>query len=163
MCSGLLTSSANGASAALASAERGAWMSSRMLQSLCTMSALSAFVATCLFPDRRRKCRAVLRGAFGVRGQEVAGVPQGAPERRLRGTGHHQMSFAGPNAELAGSRVVGDQRGERGVGALHQAGKSAIVDLSGSLGNVVQQAHDRVGKWGTVSRRQEFADFLHLP
>src|SRR5664280_186982 len=128
MCSGLLTSSAKGASAARASAARGAWTSSRTLQSLCTMSALSGLVATCLIPGRRRIRLPILRGAFGVRGQEVTGVPQGAPERRLRGTGHHQVGFAGPHAELAGPRVVGDQRGERGVGALHQAGKSAVVD-----------------------------------
>src|ERR1019366_522913 len=102
MCSGLLTSSAKGASAARASAARGACTSSRTLESLCRMSAFSGLVATCLLPGRRR-----IRGPFSCRativlGQQVAGVPQGTPERRIRSACHHQVPNVSPHAVLAG-------------------------------------------------------------
>src|ERR1017187_2743365 len=146
MCSGLLTSSAKGASAARASTARGAWTSSRTLESLWTMSAFSGLAANRLLPGRLR-----IRGPFScwanvAGGQEVACVPQGAPERRLRRGCHNQMLFSGPHAVLAGPRVIGDERGERRIGALDEAGKPPVVDLGGSLGDVIEQARSRIGK-----------------
>src|ERR1035437_6147072 len=111
MCSGLLTSSAKAASAARPSAARGAWTSSRTLESLCTMSAFSGLAVTCLLPGRRRIRAPFSRRAIIV-GQEVAGVPQGAPERRIGSACHHQVPFPSAHAVLAGTRVVGDRSEE---------------------------------------------------
>src|SRR5574341_115331 len=134
-----------------------------MLESLCTISALSGFGPTLLSLGRLR-LRVPLLWQAAVSGrQEIARVPQGAPECRLRGGRHHQVPLAGAHAVLAGPRIVSDQRGQRRIGALDQAGQSPLPDLRAALGDVIEQAHDCVGEGRAASRRQEVADLLHLP
>src|SRR6266849_6148898 len=163
MCSGLLTSSAKGASADLASAARDAWTSSRTLESLCTISAFSGSPATCLSLGRPLIPAGGLCRSSVPLGQEIPSVPQGAPECRFRGCRHYQVLFPSPHAVLAGSGVVGDQRGERRIGALDQEGQSPVVDLRGPLGDIIEQTNHCFGDCRTATRRQKFADFLHLP
>ena len=77
------------------------------------MSALSGLGGNRSHPSRRWAC-----------GQQVADLPQGAPECRLRGGWNHQVPLAGPQAMLASPGVVGNQSCKRGIGTLDEAGKA---------------------------------------
>src|SRR3990172_10183693 len=57
---------------------------------------------------------------------EIPELPETPPERGLRGRGHREMTLPCPHAVPARPGVVGDERGERGLGAFEEARETVV-------------------------------------
>lgn len=84
---------------------------------------------------------------------EIPEFPETPPERGLRSRGHHEMPLPCPHAVPARPGVVGDERGERRLGAFDEARGTAVVDALAPIGDVLEQAHDRIGQRCPAPRR----------
>ncbi len=71
------------------------------------------------------------------------------------------MALARPQAMRAHPRVVGDQRGQRGILALDEPGGAAIADASCTLGHIGEQARDGVREPPSTAGGQELGNLVH--
>lgn len=88
-------------------------------------------------------------------GERVAELAQGAAERPLGGGRHDDVTLAREQAQASRARVIGDERRERGVPALDQARRAAVLEPAGALLEIGEQPHDRLRQRGGAPRGEE--------